>query len=856
MKSIYVPENNDKPPYTIALGNETLKIDTYDGRKILGDLAPFWLNPVQSAFFSFYDQKNALISTPTGSGKTVIAFMAAFNINKSSKKTLYIAPTRALARQIFQDIRNKALKVYLRTGESKMDVKDDFDLVVATPEAYLAARHSGSYWTDRVELSIIDEVHMLLQDTRGIVYEETLVQLLGDKKELLLLSATVPDTLSLAKWIDADLLIESSWRPIPLERRFLSIPLPTGKNVKTTIQHMNKEFLEENISGDVKTMIIVPSKKIGWDLLGGFERLGYRAINDTVPYIKPIIEGDPVVAFHNADIPVNEKIEIENAFKTAEKGISVLISTQTLAYGFNSPADDIIIFVKYSMYQEDKIWPVLIDLLQFEGRAGRKGFTKRGIGRVFYSTGATGEKTASILKNLLKKGLEDTFNTTLDKAFVALDELYSHHYSSFHPDNEKRLLGLIELFVLGIVSVDEDKFRYTHYQGRFKERILRKAFDRLLEISMMDIDHRPSPLGRLTASYLLNPESVSQFANNTGAFEQEAESESFLWVLWESIAMLVPGGGAVPAYYPPFSPAIGGNWNRLSVFFKEYSNLLQYGLGFLWYKIGVEQSGKKLEGRRQKPPAWVGSLYYDVDLICSFYQQGAHYGFWPQCPQGFLERIKRSLVYGVSPEYSLLTRIPGIGSIRSCLNSLIADFYKVGSDIEWLQTIIHEKDILKSFWDGFEPYLRALYRVQLEWLKKTLELSGDISIEYLISLDKEAFTESARIFREYFQEEAKSREFIALYAPNPASSPFRTFKNEIAGRYSEMHMFFFVEEDSKTQLMNQVPFRLCDETGNQKVYGTVYPDGRLPNQTILRFQDASQRRIHTDYIDTIWEEGV
>jgi len=57
-------------------------------------------------------------------------------------------------------------------------------------------------------------------------------------------------------------------------------------------------------------------------------------------------------------------------------------------------------------------------------------------------------------------------------------------------------------------------------------------------------------------------------------------------------------------------------------------------------------------------------------------------------------------------------------------------------------------------------------------------------------------------------------------------------------------------------LMNQVPFRLCDRSGQEKVYGTVYQAGRLPSQAVLRFQELTQRRIHTDYVDTLWEEGM
>jgi helicase len=52
----------------------------------------------------------------------------------------------------------------------------------------------------------------------------------------------------------------------------------------------------------------------------------------------------PEIAFHNADIPKEERQEIEKTFRDGR--IKKLIATQTLAYGVNLPADKVIIFTR------------------------------------------------------------------------------------------------------------------------------------------------------------------------------------------------------------------------------------------------------------------------------------------------------------------------------------------------------------------------------------------------------------------------------------------------------------------------------------------------------------------------------
>src|SRR5215216_4746593 len=51
------------------------------------------------------DGRNLLITTPTASGKTMIALIAAMNILKKGLKVVYLTPLRALTTEKFQDFR-------------------------------------------------------------------------------------------------------------------------------------------------------------------------------------------------------------------------------------------------------------------------------------------------------------------------------------------------------------------------------------------------------------------------------------------------------------------------------------------------------------------------------------------------------------------------------------------------------------------------------------------------------------------------------------------------------------------------------------------------------------------------------
>lgn len=861
MVSIYIAKdsdssikrNNKSDEYQIMINGKDNMIKAEDGEKILGELAPFFLNPIQQAFHQYYDGGNAVIATPTGSGKTVVAFMAMqkkLKVDQKVKRTIYLSPTRALARQVYQDLKETKFRIYLRTGENKMDVKENFDIVVATPEAYLASRHSNSSWTQAAELIIIDEAHMLVQNSRGIVYEECIVHAIGDKKTLFLLSATMPDALEMANWIDASLLIESDWRPLPLERSFVKISAPSRKNRKKIAKTIYTQVLEDNIQKGIKTMIIIPSKKSGWYLLEGFEELGIPVLNRAVPYIKRTLDQNAVVAFHNADIPIEERHDIEKAFKDPTDSLSVLVSTQTLAYGFNSPTDDILIFVKYSPYNEDNLWPTFLDILQFEGRAGRKGHTVRGYGRVMFSTGSRGSRTQEILEEKLKRGLDDQLETALDRSFNVVSQGYSRHFNT----SITRELGDIELAALGIMSVDPVRILDTHYKSNDKKKVLRKAYKRLTEIKMLEDDNITN-LGLLTASYMLNPEKVSQFFSVIPKTHDGEPDQASFWSRYEATAVLIPTTGTIPTHYPPFLPIFPGMWNVATVSgnFPD-TGIMQYGLGTVAMRIGLGYKENMATAMRQRPPAWTSSLANDMQLVLSFIRQGAGRGFWPDLGENEYQRIMRSLSYGIHPYYSLLTEITGIGSIRAGILSLVAITAGIKSDVELVLKILTEEQTLLNHWPATQRYLQTWYSLQAKWLKDELETPVDISITDLLNLDYQTFQEAVYLVQKEAKEKGKT--FYSTPTIPYEKHPVEAVEEIFCQKYPDSSLFILPDaqkQSDKDSIYTQsITLVGSDSNGNIKGKVKLYAPGRLPPAAILDFIPHSESFLATDTRKYIW----
>ena len=161
--------------------------------------------PQKFAVFPIHSRKNILVSAPTGSGKTLTAFLSILNelIDSSEKKILedkvycvYISPLKALGADIhvnlttplkeIEDLAGKKLdiRVGVRTGDTtpyqkqKM-LKTPPHILITTPESLAIMINSPKFklHLKDVQWLVIDEIHSIADNKRGVHLNVTMERL-------------------------------------------------------------------------------------------------------------------------------------------------------------------------------------------------------------------------------------------------------------------------------------------------------------------------------------------------------------------------------------------------------------------------------------------------------------------------------------------------------------------------------------------------------------------------------------------------------------------------------------------------------------------------------------------------------
>lgn len=181
---------------------------------------PFELDLFQKhAVYHLESGNSVFIAAHTSAGKTVVAEYAIALAAQHMTRVIYTSPIKALSNQKFRDFATTFPEVGLLTGD--VQIQPEASCLIMTTEILRSMLYRGADLIRDVEFVIFDEIHYLNDADRGVVWEEVII-MLPPHVTLILLSATVPNTMEFAEWIGRTkqsniFVISTKQRPVPLE---------------------------------------------------------------------------------------------------------------------------------------------------------------------------------------------------------------------------------------------------------------------------------------------------------------------------------------------------------------------------------------------------------------------------------------------------------------------------------------------------------------------------------------------------------------------------------------------------------------------------------------------------------------
>lgn len=366
-------------------------------------------NRMQSKAFPilYGTNDNCVISSPTGSGKTVLFELAILRLLKESKqmlgntKILYIAPTKSLCCERFKDWGPTFLNLtvgMLTSDTSFLETEKvkKCNIIITTPEKWdLLTRKWNDYSRlfELVKLLLVDEIHTL-RERRGATLEVviTRMNLLCESIRIIGVSATIPNIEDISQWLKVKkqeegakvLSFDDSYRQVDLERWVYGYSFLNKNEFQyDTLYNSKLDEVFRKHSKQRPVLIFCPTRASTISTANYIVQNCLRLLNCGKANRKCRIIDHALsdcfhhgVAFHHAGLSIDDRSVVEEAFLSGT--VKVLCSTSTLAVGVNLPAYLVII-------KGTRIWNSSViqeysqlDILQMIGRAGRPQFESEG----------------------------------------------------------------------------------------------------------------------------------------------------------------------------------------------------------------------------------------------------------------------------------------------------------------------------------------------------------------------------------------------------------------------------------------------------------------------------------------------
>ena len=290
-----------------------------------------------------------LLQGDVGSGKTIVALIAAANVIESGYQVAFMAPTEILANQhytlankIFNESNIKTDFLTGKTSNSERKIKinalkeNNINIIFGTHALFQKKTEFGN-----LGLIIIDEQHKF-----GVKQRMELSKKGGENCDILVMSATpIPRTLIMTFYGDMDvskLTEKPSYR-----KEIISLSKPEIK-INEVIKFIKKEITNKN--------------QIFWvcPLIDESKKLDYEAAVKKFEYLNKIFTGK--VGLIHGSLKNEQKETVLKKF--LDKKIQILVSTTVIEVGIDFPNANVIVIENSNKFG-------LSQLHQLRGRVGR-----------------------------------------------------------------------------------------------------------------------------------------------------------------------------------------------------------------------------------------------------------------------------------------------------------------------------------------------------------------------------------------------------------------------------------------------------------------------------------------------------
>jgi hypothetical protein len=338
------------------------------------------LYPAQDeAVMELVSGANVVLSTPTGTGKSLVAIAAHAASLAAGGRSYYTAPIKALVSEKFFALADifGAENVGMVTGDSS--VNPDAPIVCCTAEilANIALRQGADAHVDQV---VMDEFHFYGDLDRGWAWQVPL--LLLPRAQFLLMSATLGDVTPIADDLTRrtgrpTALVTGVERPVPLHFSYERVPvhdvvarLLEQSETPVYIVHFSQAAALERAQALANTRVAGREQRDAIaEAIGGF-----RFTTTFGKTLSRLVRAG--IGVHHAGMLPRYRRLVETL---AQRGLlKVICGTDTLGVGINVPIRTVVI-TALSKYDGTKMRQLSArEFHQVAGRAGRAGYDTYG----------------------------------------------------------------------------------------------------------------------------------------------------------------------------------------------------------------------------------------------------------------------------------------------------------------------------------------------------------------------------------------------------------------------------------------------------------------------------------------------